>query len=930
MSDDQTNTPDERPTIDPDAPDAPVTIALTRGTNLGRYVILKPLSEGSVGAVYTAYDSSLERKVAIKVLRTDTGDNALSAHQNRLLREAKAMAKLTSPNVNVVHDVGIFQGRIFVAMEYVAGGDLRQWLSSQKRSWREIVSVFHQAGQGLQAAHRAGLVHRDVKPDNILIGEDGRVRVSDFGLAISNATQADRAEQPSPADDTDRPSAHLLAGTPAYMSPEQHRLEPANPLSDQFSFAAALYEALYEQPPFAGETLAELRENVLAGKLNPPPAQSAVPTWLQATLARALQSDPAARFDSLDSLLKKLQRRPKKLGWAIAVVALIAVVAGICGAWEAGRSKMLSRCRGAAEQLADIWHADRRAELETALAVDGDPQSAFRGQRTVDLLDRYGQEWTELWTEACEATHIRQERSPEMLDKQMGCLQQRKREYRSLIQVLGKADDQVRKDAVESVLSLSPVSQCGDLNRLMQAVPPPEPAIAARVAALRDELADITALRKTGKYKEGLQPAESLLQRIEKLGYPPLTAEGLLELGRLSHKSGKFKESLVPLNRAIATATACRHDHIGLAAQIEKLYVVIEKISDREQGLRLAQQARSWVDRLDLQLSELHAELLSHLGTLHRNNDACDKAIPLFEKAIEIHRTALGNEAYPVAADIYHVAVCLVESGRYDEAAKQYREAYRLTVKNLGPLYPNALHMKNGLAIVEYKRGNSAESIKLHQEVLDGMEQSLGPDHPDLANPLNGMGNVLEQQGKLTESLATHQRVKQILETSYGATHPRVAIPLINGADVKRRLNQHQSSLDDMIQAHRILSGALPDGHIFFSYVLSGRGLSHLGLGNPEAARSDLEAAWNLAGDKQGHDLLRSEIAFGLARAMWQQGQRDTAGEKALTALALMRDNSERAEQDLADLERWMKERNITPPKKADSLSSESSQTGKQ
>jgi predicted Ser/Thr protein kinase len=282
---------------------------------IGRFTVIRRVGMGGMGEVFAAYDEQLDRRVAVKLLRGGRDEERL---RGRVLREAQAMARLSDPNVAQVYDVGVHEGRVFVAMEFVDGPTLAQWLRLARRSQAEILDVFCQAGRGLQAAHAAGLVHRDFKPDNALVGADGRVRVVDFGLA--------RAEGDGHVAGVAPPSEHDLAsalatpltmtgalvGTPAYMSPEQWSGAATDGRSDQFSFCAALWEALYDQRPFAGTNVAALAHHVLAGELRPPPAAAEVPPRVHAALARGLAPDPAARFPGMAELLRQLDLDPRR------------------------------------------------------------------------------------------------------------------------------------------------------------------------------------------------------------------------------------------------------------------------------------------------------------------------------------------------------------------------------------------------------------------------------------------------------------------------------------------------------------------------------------------------------------------------------------------------------------------------------------------
>jgi len=299
---------------------AETDVVLERGAAVGRYVVIDRLGSGAMGVVVLAFDPTLDRKVALKLVRLD--HTGTTAGLQRLLREAQAMARLSHPNVVTVFEVGTFEERVFLAMEYVPGSTLGDWLAVKKRTRREIVTAFLAAGQGVAAAHRAGIVHRDFKPANVLVAQDGRVRVADFGLATATLG---RAPTPPPIEGVGLDSQEMamtktgaVLGTPAYMAPEQHRGEPADARADQFAFCAALYEALYGELPFAGKTYVTYAENVLAGNLRDAPRGSDVPARLRRALVRGLALDPADRFRDFEPLLAELASRsaPEASVWS--------------------------------------------------------------------------------------------------------------------------------------------------------------------------------------------------------------------------------------------------------------------------------------------------------------------------------------------------------------------------------------------------------------------------------------------------------------------------------------------------------------------------------------------------------------------------------------------------------------------------------------
>ncbi len=299
---------------------------------IGRYVVIKRIGAGGMGLVYAAYDDKLDRKVAVKLLRPGHARVSAFARQ-RLLREAQAIARLSHRSVVQVYEVGTHDDEVFIAMEYVEGSTLKQWQPS--RDWREILARYRDAGHGLCAAHGAGIVHRDFKADNVLVrASDLAVRVVDFGLArtdgsIAGAVQTDDGGEA--ADVTGALASSLthsgvVMGTPAYMAPEQHAARETDARTDQFSFCASLFEALYGYRAFAGEHLDELRANVLGGKVEPAPRYTAVPPEVHRVLARGLCVDPAQRYPTMEALLAALRlpapARPwRRVAWAIALTA---------------------------------------------------------------------------------------------------------------------------------------------------------------------------------------------------------------------------------------------------------------------------------------------------------------------------------------------------------------------------------------------------------------------------------------------------------------------------------------------------------------------------------------------------------------------------------------------------------------------------------
>ncbi len=356
------------------------------GHQVGRYRVLRVLGQGSAGVVHTAYDQLLDRVIALKTVRTD---RRMPTDVGRFVREAKALARLSHPNIVHIYDVSISGGQVFLAMELIRGRTLRQHLAEAGGvSWARIVALFLEAGRGLAAVHRAGLVHRDFKPDNVMVGEDGRVRVLDFGLVRD--AQGDPSQEPDAHDvfAVDLTATGGVLGTPADMAPEQHRGGAADARSDVYAFCVSLYEALYGERPFVADRYEALRAAMLAGTVRPP-AQARVPVWLREVVLRGLQVDPGARWPTMEPLLAALaadpeaRRRRLLRGLGLAAVIVSLTLLGTLLALQLRRSWLRAQTEAlAAEHLAGALAEPLPERADAALtAFVEDP--AHRGTRAL-------------------------------------------------------------------------------------------------------------------------------------------------------------------------------------------------------------------------------------------------------------------------------------------------------------------------------------------------------------------------------------------------------------------------------------------------------------------------------------------------------------------------------------------------------------------
>ena len=604
---------------------------------IGRFLVLGRLGSGGMGVVVEAYDPELDRKVAIKLLKSS---RARSDSQARLLREAQAMARLSHPNVVQVYDVGVVGEQVFVAMELVVGKNLAQWLAEGPRPWREVVALFVAAGRGLGAAHAAGLVHRDFKPDNVLIADDGRVRVADFGLAREDRAALAEASADDGADE--RPllantltATGVLMGTPMYMSPEQHLAEPVGPPSDIFSFSVALFEALYGVRPFAGETMAQLARNVRHGNVVAAKDRRGVPAWLDSAVRRGLAVEIEARYPNFDEYLLAIDRDPSRARrrWLSAgALGLVGALAG--GAIHASGAGTPS-CTAGAQALAEVWNDDVEAQLRQRLELLPKGARAEIEPRLLRGLSDYASGWRELDRQACEG-HQQGDRSDALFDAQGRCLARRRAALGGAVELLRDADEATLREATMLVAKLPPVAYCGDRDALLAEVAPPEsPAAMAVVADLRDRLMKAELLAYAARTDDALAAITALSPEVSAAGYEPLSAELSLAEGRIALDGRDGPRALSALDSSFLRATEIGADALALEAKTRAIYARGVLLGDAG-----AIGERPYLEALSAHVGrdDLKALLANNSGAILAASGDMVAARQLFRSAVELSR----------------------------------------------------------------------------------------------------------------------------------------------------------------------------------------------------------------------------------------------------------------------------------------------------
>jgi tetratricopeptide (TPR) repeat protein len=764
---------------------------LPAGTWVGRYVLIESLGQGGMGAVYSACDSELDRRVALKVLRRRAAGADADAWSARLMREAKAMARLSHPNVVTLYDVGLASdGRIFLAMEVVDGGTLGDWLEAAPRSWREIVALLCEAGEGLAAAHRAGMIHRDFKPANVLVGKDGRARVTDFGLARS-ADEDLSGERPM-ADLHVSPSAAAigpvaiplpatssgslpkltvtgtLMGTPGYMAPEQYPSGvEIDARADVFAFCATLYRALYREKPFDGKTVEEIGSATLAGKVREAPRGSDVPAWVHKVLLWGLAVNRDDRPASMTELLAALRADPRRRRrWWLAAAGVAAATCAIGLSVHAASARRERACHAMADRLGGVWDGARKGAIAGAFRASGVSSADATWARVEKRLDAYAAGWTSATEQACAATRIQGEQSEAMLDLRMSCLDERLDDLRALSDVFAGADARTVDKAVQAASSLSSVEPCSNLDQLsVGGRLPSEPAARAEIRALQAEIASARELVATNKLTESAERLEAIHGRVEAASYGP----ALLAWTMVSARTIQWRDmtaSAKEWERAIALAESNHLDREKAESEM-RLGRVLNELGRHEDahlwlGLAAATLARGGGD------PELALTRDVYEGWTYRDEAKYPDAVRILEPAIARANTEHVNSPFPLGdAQSFLGLSLLYDPERFDEAVTHARAAVTILEDAVGPEHLSVAAMVCNLAVVQMEIGRLDDALSAASRSVGTFQAAVGRKEvsaqaPNFGNALLNRGEVLVRMGRAREAVESVEQARAI------------------------------------------------------------------------------------------------------------------------------------------------------------------------
>lgn len=864
---------------------------------VGRFRLSATLGSGGMGVVYLGEDDKLGRRVAIKVVhRRDLAGHG--SELQRMLREARSLARLSHPNIVQIYEVDERDGELFIVMEYVRGVTLHEWLAERSRRYDEVVAMFLAVGRGLAAAHAAGIVHRDVKPNNAIVGEDRRVRLIDFGLAIGAASSSavaqrtDRLATMGLADSAGAPTVAAsargegIAGTPAYMSPEHWSGENVTAASDQFSFCVALYEGLYGHRPFVGPTPHALMEECRAGRLAIPRATN-VPARLFRVLARGLSANPAQRYPSTEALLSALERAAARL-WPRLVGIGALISAALAGGVLLGSSPALvDPCAASGAALTDTWNDEKRAALAEAFTTTGLVYARETADRVITRLDRFAADWTAARVDACEASEIHRDQSPQLFDARIACLGRRELALRALVDRFTAADPATVAGALEAVTRLPELDLCSDAEQLARAVPPPDDRATAEVVAeVRAQLARSRAEETTGHPRVALELAQAAVARAALTAYSPVQAEALHQRSRLLGQFDAVERAEQGLLDAAELAEASRHDEIAADVWLSLLNLARDGLHDHRRGDLYMRRARAAQRRLGDPASRRSRFLLELTG-LHVNSGRLAEAERTASEAIDLLERGLADD-FVLGAVLHHMANILDLRGRPTQAAESYERALAVRERTHGPHHPALADLALDMATFHMKAGEYDFARERLDEALSVYSEAYGLEHHLVGQTHLALMELEWLEGALAASEYHAVRAHEVFRAALPADHPALVQSHCALGMILFVRGDYTGARRHYREAQQIVAATAPDGHVEHGQMAINLADTSLALDRLDEAATHYEEAERIA--RAENSVTHRDV---LSRALRGRGQLLLARGRAAAALALLEQASD-------------------------------------
>ncbi len=772
-----------------DAPDGLETAQLraaTRSTlfgpegvdvRVGRFILGPLIGEGAMGKVFRAHDPDLGRDVALKALEpVEGGDAAIEA----LLGEARTLARLNHPNVVTVHECGVDHGRVYIAMEYVERGTLGDWLRRNPPGtpgrFERALDLAAQAAAGIEAAHAVGLVHRDLKPNNMLVDDAERLRVADFGLARSLSHVSVEVTSSSEGSGDDGEHRTLAAwtrpaGTPGYVAPEQLGGNPSD-ASDQFSLCATLYEVFAGTKPFGGRTARERLESIRARRFEPPQASLPVPSWLRRVLERGLAEHAKDRFPSVGALLAAFERgragparRRNALLGAVGATALAGALV-LPGLLEDAPASVARPCADGAERFAQLWGPERaEATRDRVLRVDG----AYSGQAWSSMaqsISTWGAQWTSEYEDACAATKVRGEQSPRGMELRMRCLDRQLLAVDATLERVGTTS----LPAIVASLADGPRPlECRDIDQLEISLQEPiDPQSRAEIDAVLRAMQQGELALLDAKPQDGLDATAAAVERARALAHGPSLVEALVLHSRLLLANRKPFEAAareaVQLAAKYGLPETETRAWLMVSRGADDHADIIKRDSDTSVALEAAKAAlvrAGSSPQLAARVAQRRAEVA------HMLHSDFERGAELYAEALALYRESPRPPLVEVGVLIDSYVAALASLSRHDEAVELSRWGLEYAAARRGTGHPETGHAHLRLARALMARGEHAQAQSEAEVALRILVEAGVPDH-HLGSAHGLLGTMAIRQEDWATARVHAERKLEIYVEEYG------------------------------------------------------------------------------------------------------------------------------------------------------------------
>jgi len=862
---------------------------------IGRFIVIRKLGQGAMGIVYLAYDPKLDRKVALKLVDTSALGSEVGDAQVRLEREAKAAAALGHPNVVTVYDVGNQGEDVFLAMEFVEGRSLTEWMKAD-HDWRSTVALFAEIARGLAAAHDADLVHRDFKPDNVLMGDDGRPRVADFGLARPtegwSARDAARMLGDGTADSIRAlaigsqdalASTGEVCGTPAYMAPEQFAGIDVGPASDQFGFCASLFEALFGERPFKGQSVTELAVAVIENNRQPLPANHGVPKAVVDTVLTGLAPGARDRHSSMHVVADRLDAalRARTRNRMLAGGALLAVL-GIGFGAQASQTLQAQPCEAAETALEPVWNEDRHERVSAALT------DAELGTAGADHLAEFATTWTAQRVASCEATRVSGQQSDEVLLLRTACLDRMASRLDAAATALAQRPSADVLAAIDT--ALPSLNACEDVDRLKadqaRFRDSSEATVEAQAAWVHASglMAEL-ALRAHEPPAAWRAAAEELRGIGDEHGLMQAQGYGRYWLGSAALAEGQLPQAIEHFETAMPSAAQSPDDRLlpNLLLKQAEALLLSERAADADAAAKLGLAMNARV-RDDAERTDLQAKLTATRASIATARGA-------FEDGAALAREALQHpNLQPRVKERLHSTLGSACHQLQDHACAFEHHAKAMEiVSNLPDIEPLELAGRHAnMGLMHAEAGDGPHAVETLGRAAEIVEKAFGADHPMRGQLLADRGGI---QGAMMDPQDGERDLLaglRIHVQHHGKDHPALVEALIDLTKTQTRLGKFDDAKRHGEWAKRIVDAAFEGQHPRRADPRLPLSDAYAALGQFDAAAEVVREGLQILDVPQTHPMQRAEFQFALARALApaDTDAARTAADEALAGIA--------------------------------------------